>query len=53
MLNKWFKMIMKNIPSYLSSRKHPESIPANVCTPPCAVGIPMMFEEQMLMCLVA
>ena len=44
---------MQNVPSYLSSQKHPESIPAIACTPPCAVEIPMMFEEQMLRCLVA
>jgi hypothetical protein len=43
---------MKNILFYLSSQKHPESIFANVCTPPCAIGISMIFEEQMLMCLV-
>ncbi len=41
---------MKNIPSHLSSQKHPGSIPVIACTPPCAVGIPMMFEEQMLRC---
>ena len=43
---------MQNVPSYLSNQKHPKSIPAITCTPPCAVEIPMMFKEQMLRCLV-